>query len=567
MTTSNTHWQLFSSNSEICEKLSTHLNRHPLICQILLNRGIRSLEDAQLFLNPKKNSEANFDRKLLNHASELILDHIAKKNHILIYSDYDADGITSTAILAENLRKLGGNVSYIVPHRFEDGYGLNEGVIDKIVESKPHLLITLDCGVSNAKEIKNIKSRVSVDIIIMDHHKLPDKLPDANVIINPQTLDESHSLRNLCTAGIVYKFLEYMDDQFNMNLGLESCLDLVAIGTVADIAPLIGENRRLVWLGLDQLNRRPRRGVQLLLEKAGFKKKVINARDIGFTIAPRLNASGRIAHAKISVELLIGQSEDDLSRIADQIQTLNEKRQQIGQQIYNESVKIVMEDKNRLEKNKVLVMSHSNWHSGVIGITASQLARKFSRPVVMISLSGGEGRGSARSVGSVDIFSILKNCSSNFKTFGGHKQAAGFSINPEQIKGFTEQCESIANTTISDSELAAILQIDATLPVELMTLEFAWELQDLAPFGHQNPEPLFYSNRLKAVDFKCVGDGTHLKATFTDEKGKVMIEGIGFGLAHKIELLYQPHIELAFHLGINSFKGVEVSQLQLVDIK
>ncbi|MFC1754069.1 single-stranded-DNA-specific exonuclease RecJ [Thermoproteota archaeon] len=567
MTNSSTRWILHTQNPALSSKISQNLAVHPIIAQILLNRQIRSLDQANQFLNPI-NSEysINFEADLLEKSCALIQDCIKNKKKILIYGDYDADGITAVTMLIQALKKAGADADYHIPHRFHEGYGLNMGFVKHLAQSSCSLLIALDCGISNFKEIEYLNKQSSIKTMIFDHHSLPVKLPDANVIINPKTLAESHPLRDLCTAGIVYKFIEFFAQTTCPKLNPADFLDLAAIGTIADITPLTGENRRIVNLGLVQLSKRWRKGIDLLLETAQFKRSRISPRDVGFVIAPRLNASGRLAHAKLGVELLLASTNSDAEKLAVQLNQLNEKRRHLDSSVYQEAKASILE--NDLDKkHPVLTIASTGWHAGVIGITASKLAGTFCKPTVLISFDENTGRGSARSIGNINIYALLEKCQDLFIAFGGHKQAAGFSILPEKISEFQTRFIAVSQPEINPSDLNPVIEIDAKLSASDLNLELAETLSKLEPFGEGNPAPLFYTNDLIPIDFKPVGDGSHLKARFTNQENSLVIDSIGFGLSHKLDVLYKKEVELVFSLEVNEWNNSKSPQLNLVDIK
>jgi single-stranded-DNA-specific exonuclease len=563
MTKGEKRWQVYPHQSSLSEKIGAKLERPAVIGQLLLNRNIKSIGDAERFLLPQQ-SQSQFEESDLAATAELVEDCIKNRQTIFLFGDYDVDGITSTTLMAGALTQIGAIVEYYIPNRFTDGYGLSMALMDRVKKTKASLLITLDCGITNVAEITAIKKELGIKVAILDHHTIPDTLPPADAILNPKTLAPDHPLFHLCTVGVAFKFIEYYADKFNKDLICNSFLDLVALGTVADIAVLKGENRYLTQLGLKVLAERKRVGLNCLLECASFKSPTVTPRDVGFVIAPMLNAAGRLKHAQICVKLLLTQEYPKAKKIALELYHLNLKRREIGATIFEESV--AMLDKAPHQAN-VTVLAAAHWHIGVIGITASQLVNKYGKPAVVIAIDNGMGRGSARTIGSVSIYNLLKACSHHFTVFGGHKEAAGFSIKPENIPAFKKEIEALSLSMISKTDLKDVLEIDCHLAPKDINMDLANELAHFAPFGQGNPAPLFYTNTLRPVDFKRVGDGSHIKVTFTDADRKVAVDAIGFGLGHKLELLHKPHVELAYHLEINEWSGRRNTQLQLVDIK
>jgi single-stranded-DNA-specific exonuclease len=560
-------WRLYDQQKEIAQKISERLNIHPLLCQILLNRKISSLDKARVFLGePGSERVEQFDKTSLETSVDVVFNAIKNNQKILIYGDYDVDGITSTALLVDFLKQINANVHFFIPSRFEHGYGLHTCVGDLIYEKQASILITLDCGVSSKDIIDPVKEKHGVKVIIMDHHKIPDDLPNFDAMLNPKTLPESHYLAHLCTAGIVYEFIKFYIDRHNVDLKPEPFLDLVALGTVADIARLEGANRAYIKQGLPFLTRSYRPGIRALLEVAKCERSLLTTRDCGFVIAPRLNASGRLASAKLGVDLLLSDTVPEAEKCAFQLERLNQDRREIDLMVLKTCIAEI-EGNPDYKDHPILVLSGKEWHAGVIGITAAKLVDKYSKPVVIVSFAGNIGRASARTVGNVDLYQVLKTCKSYFETFGGHKEAAGFSIKEEKMPAFKAALIENSKDVINTQDLVPIINIDSEIdPIDL-TLDLADQLLLLEPFGQGNPQPIFHTNKLKLIECKAVGTGEHLKTTFSDETGRHIIEGIGFGLTHKMVLLNKPGFSVIFHLSINEWKGRRLPQLEIVDIK
>lgn len=561
-------WQIYPHQPDLSQTIRQRLGCHPVIAQLLLNRNIKSLKSAQAFLNPtSEHFSDNFDAAAVTLAGKLIDDCLKTQAPILIYGDYDVDGITATAMLTDVLRQLGGRVDYVIPHRFNDGYGLNLKRAEQCITRGYRLLITLDCGSSNEKEIAYIKAHSDMAVIVMDHHQIPELVPPADVILNPKIFDETHTLYALAAVAVVYQFLTCFCVEFHKPLDLTNYLDLVAMGTVADVSSLTGINRYFVQKGLQLLTHKKRKGIAALYHMAGIHQEEVTARDIGFIIAPRLNAAGRLSDANICVELLLTQDDSVANRLAFQLQKMNEHRQQIERGIHESCLKKIKNDPALLE-DKIVVLSDSDWHAGVIGITASKLCELTAKPVVLIAQESPFSRGSARAPQAVNIFDLLSRCSDFFEKFGGHKVAAGFSIQSERIAEFKQAVTTLAGSVITETMLQPILTIDCQLSPADITAEFIHHVTQLSPFGAGNPMPLFYTNELTPVDFKTVGSqNDHIKVTLTDKKGQLVFDAIGFGLSEKLPMLYHSHVELAFHVNMNTWNGRVLPQLQLVDLR
>ncbi len=558
-------WKLYPEQNDLSAEIGRVLDCNPVIAHILLNRDIRSITQAKNFLDPSLEIDDNFDLDKLETITKILADILQEEKHIMVFGDYDVDGITSTSLMVSVLRQAGANVDYYIPHRFTEGYGLNLAFADKFIEGKHDLLITIDCGISNIKEIKKIKELTDKTVIVLDHHNIPDELPPADIILNSKYFDETHNLRHLCSAGVVYKVLEFCCKKLKPDINIEDNLDLVALGTVADIMSLKGVNRKFVRFGLKRISARKRKGIRYLLEEAGFKQEFVTTRDLGFVLGPRLNASGRLSHANIAVELLLTDDDNKAKETARKINKLNNERREI-ERIVTKSAIETLEQESHQDEN-ILVVTGYNWHPGVIGITASRLVDKFSKPVVVISHNGNTGMASARTIGNLNIYKYLKECSDYFIKFGGHKQAAGFSIAFDKIDAFKKKLQSSVRGRISKEELRPVVYIDYKIGIEQITKDLINDLKSLEPFGEGNPSPVFYSNKFIPVDFKKVGDGSHLKATFTDPDGKFVIDAIGFKLSDKMHLLYNKNIELIFNLEMNEWNGRTLPQLQVVDLK
>ena len=560
-------WQVFPKQDAVVEGISQRLEQDPLVAQLLLNRNIRSLTAARSFLNPPEGgfSEGFLEDDLVQFAS-ILTEAIEQKQRIFIVGDYDVDGMTSTSILTMFLRECGAEVAYYIPHRFSEGYGLNMGMMDTVIHQKVELLITLDCGIKDHAELTYLAKHSDTKVVIMDHHTMPEVPPPSNLIINPKCLPETHPYYFLCTAGIVFKVLGDYVKRCGLDMDINQYSDLAALGTVADVVPLIDENRVIVLQGLKRLSQRKNVGIRALLDAAEIDAPSITSTDIGFGIGPRLNAAGRLRHAKAGVALLTETDHQEAFRMAKKLDRLNQERREIGERMYKEAVAMVEADPSMLD-DKVLVLSSPIWHSGVIGITAAQLVKDYKVPAILISADGKVARGSSRTVPGVNCYDLLSKCDEYFVGFGGHKEAAGFSIEIPKIEAFQTALRKVARETIVPEDCRFVVDIDAVLEPARLTLQTLGIIETLMPYGHGNPEPVFYTNKLVPVEFKTVGNGQHLKCTFSDQTGKIMIDAIGFRLSDKIDRLYKKNVELVFNLDVNRWMGRETMQLRLIDIK
>lgn len=560
---SSKRWQLYNQAPQLAKNISSALNVSTVVAQLLLNRGITNLNHAKHFLEKNSFQAPYFDKSSLESCSKLIRDCITANKPILLYGDYDVDGMTSIAIMYEALLACQAKVHYVIPDRFEHGYGLHLSVIDTIKTYDVGLLITLDCGVSNVAEITKIKATTHCPVIVFDHHQLPDTLPPFNAMLNPKTLLDKHPASELCTAGIAYAFIHYFFSTFYKNLDPCIFLDLVALGTIADVANLKGLNRTWTAIGLKILAKRNRLGIDALLHCAEFKHSMVSVRDVGFVIAPRLNAGGRLASAQLGVQLLTAKDKQTAKRLAQKLEHLNLERRNIGQNMLTEAIELA--DKE-CAADKVTIVGKPDWHPGVIGITAARLVEHFSKPAILMSKHDDHWRGSARSCGDIHLYKLLKQCQNHFENFGGHKQAAGFTVKDHSLQNFKTQLQ-VEAMKLDNKLFLPIIDIDMKLSFEQLTQTLAEELTCLEPFGQGNPAPIFFCDELITLAAKPVGNGQHIKATLKHMKSSFTIDAIGFYLSEKIDIFYKQPLSIIFQLSINKWQGKSLPQLEIIDLK
>jgi len=562
MSLTGKRWLIGRQEKEAAQEISRASKISPTLAQVLINRGLSGISEIDAFITPKLNFLSNpYDIPDMEKAAQRVLSAKEKGERVAVYGDYDVDGVTGTAILLLTLKDMGINAIYYIPHRYTEGYGLNNSAIKKLFDEGVRLILTVDCGISNVIEIEYANS-LGMEVVITDHHNPPKVLPKAYAIVNPKLIDGSHRARDLSGAGVAFKFAWglYRTAGIKDSSNLMELFDLVGLGTIADIVPLLDENRILAVYGLKSLNECKRIGLKSLIEAAGIKKR-ITTESVNFAIAPRLNSAGRLEHASLSVELLITKDELNAKKLALELNRLNSKRQSIGSQIQEEVFAKIGES-----PEKSIILCGNSWNPGVIGIVASQVVDKYYRPAVLIGINEGIGRGSARSIDGINIFNVLDECRDLFSDFGGHKKAAGFEVVEDNIPELTRRLKEIIDGLLSDEELVPVLEIETALDPKDITMNLASELELLDPCGEENPPPVFISHGLKLIDMRRVGDGTHLKTRFTD--GKVTLDSIGFsfgGLASKLKL--GDSYDLAYNLEVNEFNGYESAQLNLVDIR
>jgi single-stranded-DNA-specific exonuclease len=533
------------ANFSLQQSFSRELGISKILSQILINRQINDLSQARKFLEVSSDNLLDpYSFSRMPQAVSLIDKALKNKDKVMVFGDYDVDGITALALVKETLTKMGLEVLHYLPHRINEGYGLSENIASVAKERNVRLLITVDCGISNHKQIEELKKN-KIETIITDHHEPsgPD-LPAASSIINPKIEGAGYACRDLAGVGVAYKLC-----QAASRSDLLEDLDLVSLGTIADSAALTGENRIIAKEGLLRLSRTSRIGLQVLIEKAGIKGKKFTSTYVSFILGPRLNASGRIDSAETSLSLLMSrtvQEAEDLSKI---VESHNRQRQKIESRIMEEAEAIINRDMN-FKEHKVIVIAKEDWHMGVLGIVASKIADRFYRPAVVISLSDDLCKGSARSIRNFHLFDALKDCRKLLDAFGGHSHAAGLVITKDNIDEFRQSINRLAHERLSLEDLFPSLDIDLELGLSELSEKAVEELEKLEPYGKANPEPLFYTRGLKLKGQLQVLGRETLKFWVSD--GDITYQAIGFGMsgmkesfacANSFDLVYTPRID------------------------
>ncbi|MCX7745553.1 MAG: single-stranded-DNA-specific exonuclease RecJ [Clostridia bacterium] len=552
------------SNEEI-ERTAKAAGISTLLSRIFLSRGIEDISYIKKFLEPSL--EELHDPFLLTDMEkgvERILLAIEKKEKIIIYGDYDVDGVTSTSILTDFLLKQGAYVEYFIPDRKDEGYGLSVKTVDKILKLNASLIITVDCGVTALKEVQYINEN-GMDIIITDHHECKEVLPEAIAVINPCRPDCKYPFKVLAGVGIVYKLVQALCSKKGLSDAHNHYLDLVATGTVADVVPLIGENRIIVHYGIKMIEKSSNLGLKMLLEHSGMKDKSVNSWTIGFVIAPRINVAGRIGDASRAVRLFTTESETEAKSIVSELNDENRYRQESELQIYNEVLRAIDIEVD-LNKEKVIVVAGKGWHHGIIGIVASRVTEKFYRPSILISLEENMGKGSGRSIEGFNLFKALSTCETLFETYGGHELAAGLTIKEENIALFREKINAYAAEVLKEYDLIPKMKVDCIINKNDITLKNIYELNKLAPFGAHNPSPLFQYDGITVNDIRTVGEDKHLKAKFVDSGSYT--DAIGFNMGRLIHSLnHGERVDVVCSLEINSWNSMDKIQLNLKDLR
>jgi single-stranded-DNA-specific exonuclease len=515
--------RISSLQSHLQNTLSKELNISKITAQILLNRGIAGISEAERFLNVKvTHMHDPFSFRDMEKAVKRVKEALKKKEKVMVFGDYDVDGITSVALLKHSLQKIGLDVSHYMPHRIKEGYGLTKNIAHTAKEKKIKLLITVDCGIANKREIEEL-NKLNIDTIITDHHEpQTDSLPAALSIINPKVKNSGYKFRELAGVGVAYKLCQALS-----NSKLLDELDLVSLGTVADVVPLTDENRVIVKEGLLKLSKTKRPGLMALIEGAGIKNKNFTSTSISFILGPRLNASGRMDSAEVSLSLLMTSDLKKAGELASSLEQHNRARQKIEGKILEEAEEIINRDIN-FKEHKVIVVAKEDWHQGVLGIVASKLADRFYRPSIVISLDDNMCKGSARSIKNFHLFNALSSCRELLHAFGGHAHAAGLMIHRDNIDDFKKSINRLAHEKLSFEDLIPGLDVDMELGFSDLNETLALELERLEPFGAGNPEPLFYTRGLKLKgEPQSMGRNT---IKFWASDGSSNIQVIGFGM-------------------------------------
>lgn len=556
-------WKIKSPAPALSTIFARKLGISPIIAQILINRGIHTIEQGRKFLVSELHQlHSPLLFKDMDKAVTRILSALRAKERILVYGDYDTDGLTAAALLVQVFRRLGADVDCFIPNRMVEGYGLHHDVLKKALAQGTGLVITVDCGISDMAEICWAKEN-NLDLIVTDHHEPPEEIPPAYAVINPKVTDSGYPFKDLAGVGVALKLGQALLDAAGQGSDAwRDYLDLVCLGTIADIVPIQGENRILVKHGLPALGDTRRPGIQALIDVSTVKKSDIGPREVGFSLAPRLNAAGRTGAPELALELLLTEDDGEALELACRLNKANQERQRIESAVLEEALGMLESDREK-EESFVLSLASENWHPGVIGIVASRLTDRFYRPSLLISLEGEEGRGSARSIPGFNMYKALAHCQEHLLEYGGHALAAGFTIKRSNIECFFRELESYAREATRGESLIPLLEIDGLIEIEQVSEALVSEINLLKPFGHANPGPLLGCRRAKLLESRGVGKGSaHLKLRLRGNK--TIFDGIGFNLGAYAEALASGEdVDLAFVPEINEYNGRRSVQLEV----
>lgn len=561
--TKEKRWRIMPGQPTTESELSTALGVHPIVAKLLVNRGITTVAAGTEFLHGTLDTLLDpFGLKGMTEAVAAIEKALAAKEPIVVYGDYDVDGITATSLLYRFLKKCDAQASYYIPERQSEGYGLNAEALEHIIEQGAKLVITVDCGISSHDIVAGVKDRLPM--IITDHHNAPEIIPNSVAVINPKQPGCLYEDKNLSGVGVAFKLCQalwlkrtgqpYLDD-----------LDIVALGTVADVVPLIGENRVIVEAGLRKMNDAPNLGIAALIDVAGLNDKKITAGHIGFTLAPRLNAAGRVTHATRAVELLTTADPDTAQAVAEELQATNMERQAIERSIHEEARLDVVNQGEGADK--VIVVAGEGWHPGVIGIVASRLVEEFYKPTMVISVHDGIGKGSCRSIENCNIYEALKSAEDLLLQFGGHHQAAGFSIDEANIPALRERLTQYCKEHLTDEDYVPVVDIDATMTAADVNIELIDQIGTLEPYGMGNSTPIFALPDATVRDVYLMGHQKNHCKIILDGPGDTALDAIAWqGEAYHSEIYPGESVRVAFSLQKNEWQGRVTPQLIIQDI-
>ena len=558
----NKKWQLNEVNDELADKIANEFNISKIVASIIANKGLKNNNEIEVFLHPRRGDFHDpFLMPDMDKAVARIIQAIDNKEKVAIYGDYDVDGITSSTVLHRFLEERGLHTDIYIPNRLNEGYGLNKKEIEAIAETKHTLIITVDCGITGYDEIEYAKT-FGIDTVVTDHHEPPEKLPDAIAVVDCKRKDNKYPFNGLAGVGIAFKLTQAL--AIKLNLPEESYLkylDIVCVGTISDIVPLVDENRTISKLGLRLVKQTRNIGLKVLLESIGYKK--IDSNTISFGIAPRINACGRMGHEKEALKLFLTNNIEEAKQITQKLNEYNLQRQEIEKRIFDEAQELMQNPEE--QKLPCIVLRKENWHHGVIGIVSSKITDMYFKPSILMCIEEGNiAKGSGRSIPGFDIHEALENCKENIKQFGGHSMAIGITIDNDKFDDFKKQIEEYAENK-QISEIVPVLNIDEKVQLKNINLSDIKDLELLEPFGEANKPPIFQINNLKIESIRTLTQGKHLKLDVKEENTRFSAIGFNLGnLANDYKI--GDKVNIAGFLEINSFNGMDSIQINIKDI-
>ena len=574
------------------EALTQALGIDPVVSRLLWNRGYRTPEDAKAYFSLANEMLGDpFVLTDMDRATERIVRAISTHEKITVYGDYDVDGVTSVTALLLYLRAKGGDVGYFIPNRFDDGYGVSDAAVAQLASDGTKLIVTVDTGITANREVETAKS-LGVDFIVTDHHECAGELPDAYAVVNPHRPDCPYPFKELAGVGVVFKLMCALEEKYSgadritaVNTVALDYADLIAVGTIADVMPIVGENRLIVKLGLETISRRPRPSLAALIDLVGAKgdqrdltkkkkQQKITSSFIGFTVAPRINAVGRVRSASLAVEFLLSEDPGRAAELAEVLCEANRERQEEENRIVRDAFAMI-EAEHDFANDPVIVLQSDEWHHGVIGIVASRITEHFGLPSILVSFEGGEepypspcdvGKGSGRSVKGLNLFDALSSCEDLLVKYGGHELAAGLSIRRENFPDFRERINEYARSQLTRDALIPTLDADCEVTGDELSLELAKEIEGMEPFGVGNPTPTFVSRDLVVREIIPISGGKHTKLLVGD--GDLSFEAMCFRMTESVLDLYVGEkVDLLYSVGVNEYAGRRSLQMIVKDRK
>ncbi len=571
------NWYIPEPNIELQNKLKQDLDVSAITAQLLINRGIsNSVEGKNFLTSTLDNLHSPYLLKDIEKAIKRISKAVKRGEKIMVWGDYDVDGISAVALLALGLSQSGANVTHYLPNRLREGYGLNKRGVHQAKKEGVSLLITVDCGISAIEEVGYL-NELGIDVIIVDHHHPRGSLPCAFAIINPLQKDCYYPYKHLSGVGLAFKLIQAFNSHQDgssptgdistrgLSEQLQVFLDLVTLGTVCDVVPITGENRSLVKYGLKRLSPPERKGLSALVEVAGLIDREINTTHVGYILGPRMNASGRLGSPLDSLKLLLTSCPEEAARLSYTLNENNRQRQRLERDALCEALDRIEKEIN-FKYHRVIVLASRTWHPGVIGIVASRIAERFHRPTIIVALEKDLGRGSGRSIRNFHLFDALTQCEQYLQEYGGHSSACGITLRKQDIPKFTEVLNMIASEILKPEDLIPTLEIDSEIPLHCLSEGLIAEIEKLSPYGSANPRPLFCSRNLKLKSEPVVFGKNHLKMWVSD--GRITCEAIGFRKGELYSLISQGEsFDLAYHPSINNWQGMQTIQLEIEDLR
>ena len=567
---SNNVWNVGTPDEKKVSEIASALGISEFLSRIIVSKGFTEPEEAKSFLYGS--TEMLYDPYLMpdmDKAVERVRRAVADKEKILIYGDYDVDGVTSVALLLMYLKSIGGVADYYIPERVNEGYGLNNAAIDRIKADGVSLIITVDSGITAENEVEYASS-LGIDVVITDHHECRENLPKAVAVVNPHRQDSVYPFAELAGVGVVFKLVCAMEDNKNVSRLCQKYCDIVALGTVADVMPIIGENRVIVKIGLEQLENTSNFGLKALTvstfsEKRSAKNKKLTASSISFGLAPRINAAGRIGNVNKAVQLLITDNKQEAENIADYLCSVNRERQLIENEIFEQAINQI-DGTVDYDDDKIIVLSSDSWHLGVIGIVASKITERYGLPSILISFDGDTGKGSGRSIKGFNINEAISQCKELLIKYGGHELAAGLTIQRENVGEFRKRINDYAKNAFDFDNVRTYINADFEIGSADITVQNALEISRLEPYGVQNPEPLFCMKNVLIREIYPIGEGRHLKLIL--EKDGITFNAVYFGMTREnFPYPENTFADFMFNLSYNDFRGDVTAQIIVKDVR